>query len=143
MTQHFLVCNYLWMFCEGLYLHTLLVVAFVDEDKAIKWFVLAGWGFPLFPTIAYAVARGLDKEASRLKAVRATLILLPLLGLHYVVTPFRPERDRICLVYEIFSALVTSLQVRWLSSFNMLWTVADILCGGCGLQEFVEAGMWR
>ncbi|XP_037510088.1 calcitonin gene-related peptide type 1 receptor [Rhipicephalus sanguineus] len=161
LNPHFLVCNYLWMFCEGLYLHTLLVLAFVDEDKAIKWFVLIGWGFPLFPTIAYTVARGLDSDASRMcwlehdvwytyilsvpvcisillslaflvnivrvlvsklravnspdrdsarKAVRATLILLPLLGLHYVVTPFRPERDRICLTYEIFSALVTSLQ---------------------------------
>ncbi|XP_049517539.1 calcitonin gene-related peptide type 1 receptor-like isoform X2 [Dermacentor silvarum] len=161
LTQYFLLCNYLWMFCEGLYLHRLLVLAFVDEDKAIKWFVLAGWGFPLLPTIAYAVTRGLDTEASRMcwvehdvwytyilsvpvclsillslaflvnilrvlvsklravnsrdresarKAVRATLILLPLLGLHYIVTPFRPERDRICLAYEIFSALVTSLQ---------------------------------
>lgn len=161
VTQHFLVCNYLWMFCEGLYLHTLLVLAFVDEDKAIKWLVLIGWGFPLFPSVAYTVARGLDSDASRMcwlehdvwysyilivpvcfsillnlaflvnivrvlvsklravnspdrdsarKAVRATLILLPLLGLHYVVLPFRPERDHICLTYEIFSALVTSLQ---------------------------------
>ncbi|XP_075743600.1 calcitonin gene-related peptide type 1 receptor isoform X3 [Rhipicephalus microplus] len=161
VTQHFLVCNYLWMFCEGLYLHTLLVLAFVDEDNAIKWLVLIGWGFPLFPSVAYTVARGLDSDASRMcwlehdvwytyilivpvcfsillslaflvnivrvlvsklravnspdrdsarKAVRATLILLPLLGLHYVVLPFRPERDRICLTYEIFSALVTSLQ---------------------------------
>nr|XP_037285461.1 calcitonin gene-related peptide type 1 receptor-like isoform X1 [Rhipicephalus microplus] len=161
VTQHFLVCNYLWMFCEGLYLHTLLVLAFVDEDNAIKWLVLIGWGFPLLPSVAYTVARGLDSDASRMcwlehdvwytyilivpvcfsillslaflvnivrvlvsklravnspdrdsarKAVRATLILLPLLGLHYVVLPFRPERDHICLTYEIFSALVTSLQ---------------------------------
>ncbi|XP_077512879.1 calcitonin gene-related peptide type 1 receptor-like [Amblyomma americanum] len=161
VTQYFLLCNYLWMFCEGLYLHTLLVLAFIAEDKILKWFLLIGWGFPMLPTVSYAVVRGLDPDASVMcwvehdiwytyilsipvclsillsfaflvnivrvlvtklravdspdsenirKAARATLILLPLLGLHYVVTPFRPERDRIFLVYEVFSALVTSLQ---------------------------------
>ncbi|XP_075741108.1 calcitonin gene-related peptide type 1 receptor isoform X1 [Rhipicephalus microplus] len=161
VTQYFLLCNYLWMFCEGLYLHTLLVLAFIAEDNIIKWFLLIGWGFPLIPTIGYGVTRGLDREASRMcwvehdvwytyilsvpvcisillsfaflvnivrvlvtklravnspdnestrKAVRATVILLPLLGLHYVVTPFRPDKGSIFLAYEIISALVTSLQ---------------------------------
>ncbi|XP_064456222.1 calcitonin gene-related peptide type 1 receptor-like isoform X2 [Ornithodoros turicata] len=161
LTQYFLVCNYLWMFCEGLYLHTLLVMAFITEEKILKWFLMIGWGFPLFPIIGYAVARGLDTELSKMcwlehdvwytyilsvpvclsillsfaflvnivrvlvtklravnspdnestrKAVRATVILLPLLGLHYVVTPFRPEKGTIFLAYEIISALVTSLQ---------------------------------
>ncbi|KAL1425506.1 hypothetical protein MTO96_019110 [Rhipicephalus appendiculatus] len=50
-----------------------------------------------------------DNESTR-KAVRATVILLPLLGLHYVVTPFRPDKGSIFLAYEIISALVTSLQ---------------------------------
>ncbi|XP_064456213.1 calcitonin gene-related peptide type 1 receptor-like isoform X2 [Ornithodoros turicata] len=161
VTQYFLLCNYLWMFCEGLYLHTLLVLAFIAEDRILKWFFLIGWGFPLFPIIGYAIARGLDGQASKLcwvehevwytyiltvpvilsillsfaflvnivrvlvtklravnspdnestrKAVRATVILLPLLGLHYVVTPFRPGKGVILVAYEIFSALVTSLQ---------------------------------
>ncbi|XP_064113384.1 calcitonin receptor-like isoform X2 [Macrobrachium nipponense] len=44
--HYFLVSNYFWMFCEGLYLHTLLVVAFVSEDRIMKWFYLLGWGFP-------------------------------------------------------------------------------------------------
>lgn len=161
VTQYFLLCNYLWMFCEGLYLHTLLVLAFIAEDKIIKWFLLIGWGFPLLPATGYAILRGLDPEASRMcwvehdfwytyvlsipvcfsillsfaflvnivrvlvtklravnspdnestrKAVRATLILLPLLGLHYLVTPFRPDKGSLFLAYEIISALVTSLQ---------------------------------
>ncbi|KAL1440294.1 hypothetical protein MTO96_031680 [Rhipicephalus appendiculatus] len=161
VTQYFLLCNYLWMFCEGLYLHTLLVLAFIAEEKILKWFLLIGWGFPLLPIIAYAVLRSLDPEASKMcwvehdvwytyilsvpvcfsillsfaflvnivrvlvtklravnspdnestrKAVRATVILLPLLGLHYVVTPFRPDKGSILLAYEIISALVTSLQ---------------------------------
>lgn len=161
VTQYFLLCNYLWMFCEGLYLHTLLVMAFIAEDKILKWFLLIGWGFPLLPAIGYGVARRMDPEASKMcwvehdvwytyilsvpvcfsillsfaflvnivrvlvtklravnspdnestrKAVRATVILLPLLGLHYVVTPFRPDKGSIFLAYEIISALVTSLQ---------------------------------
>ncbi|KAH6938128.1 hypothetical protein HPB50_007135 [Hyalomma asiaticum] len=174
VTQYFLLCNYLWMFCEGLYLHTLLVLAFIAEDNIIKWFLLIGWGFPLIPAIGYGVTRGLDNEASRMcwvehdvwytyilsvpvcisillsfaflvnivrvlvtklravnspdnestrKAVRATVILLPLLGLHYVVTPFRPDKGSIFLAYEIISALVTSLQL----SFAFLVNIVRVL----------------
>lgn len=46
------------MFCEGLYLHTLLVIAFVSEEKILKWFYGIGWGIPLLLTIVYASARG-------------------------------------------------------------------------------------
>jgi len=48
------------------------------------------------------------------KAVRATLILIPLLGLQFVLTPFRPETKSTAeSVYEIVSAIVTSLQVSF------------------------------
>jgi len=157
----FLVCNYFWMFCEGLHLHTVLVQAFIDEEKMIKWFYLIGWGIPTVLTLIYAAVRSqfhVDTEhcwindsvftiilsgpaclsliinfvflinilrilVTKLrsvteqstnqtrKAVRATLILIPLLGLHYLVTPFRPEpgsqgED----VYQMISAAVTSFQ---------------------------------
>ena len=46
------------------------------------------------------------------KAVRATLILIPLLGLHFILTPFRPESNSpVAQAYEVFSAIVSSLQV--------------------------------
>ncbi|KAI2803670.1 hypothetical protein BLOT_007803 [Blomia tropicalis] len=181
LLHYFLLCNYFWMFCEGLYLHTILVVAFVSEEKILKWFYLIGWGTPVLIASAYAFFRGnsldtlncwvddsiyswilkvpvllsfvvghvadyvsmrssnhdsqilqlniiflvniirvlvtklqavnsADTHQTR-KAVRATLILIPLLGLHFILTPFRPEdRSQFAQIYEIFSALVSSLQ---------------------------------
>ncbi|XP_068219657.1 calcitonin gene-related peptide type 1 receptor-like [Palaemon carinicauda] len=140
LLHYFLVSNYYWMFSEGLYLHTLLVVAFVTEDHMMRWFYLLGWGAPAIIVAVYAGVRGTstsdtqhcwieeshytlllsipvclsilanlvflinivrvlvtklranhvpaDTNGTR-KAVRATLILIPLLGLHYVLMPFR------------------------------------------------------
>jgi len=46
------------------------------------------------------------------KAVRATLILIPLLGLQYMLFPMRPkEGSTLDDVYLINVAIVTSLQV--------------------------------
>ncbi|XP_053207328.1 calcitonin gene-related peptide type 1 receptor-like isoform X2 [Panonychus citri] len=162
LVHYFLLANYSWTFCEGLYLHTLLVVAFVAEEKIMKWFYVIGWGVPLIFIGFYAGFRGLsyngetnycwideskyswwytgpvlvsfvlnlfflvnivrvlvtkmravnspDAHQTR-KAVKATLILLPLLGLHFLVTPFRPpEGTHAEEVYEIVAALVASLQ---------------------------------
>ncbi|KAF4532648.1 hypothetical protein B566_EDAN009829, partial [Ephemera danica] len=45
------------------------------------------------------------------KAVRATLILVPLFGLHHILLPFRPEpRATGEILYQVFSAVVVSLQ---------------------------------
>ncbi|XP_054168603.1 calcitonin gene-related peptide type 1 receptor-like [Oppia nitens] len=161
--HYFMVCNYFWMFCEGLYLHTLLVIAFVSENKILKWFYLLGWGIPIPMILIYALLRSnshdpkdthlcwieegtfnllitgpvcmslllnlfflinivrvlvtklravntSDTHQTR-KAVRATLILIPLLGLQFMLTPFRPEtRTTAEKIYEIVSAIVTSLQ---------------------------------
>ena len=60
LLHYFLVSNYFWMFCEGLYLHTLLVIAFVSEDKILKWFYLLGWLTPIPITLTYAYNRSYD-----------------------------------------------------------------------------------
>lgn len=164
LLHYFLVCSYFWMFSEGLYLHTLLVVAFVSEERLMKWFYLLGWGAPAIIVAVYAAVRGsstpdtqhcwieeshytlilstpvcasilanlvflinivrvlvtklranhlaatADTSGTR-KAVRATLILIPLLGLHYVLMPFRPAPGSNGeLVYQVVSALVSSFQ---------------------------------
>ncbi|GCC22978.1 hypothetical protein chiPu_0001369, partial [Chiloscyllium punctatum] len=55
--QYMLGCNYFWMLCEGIYLHTLIVVAVFAEEQHLHWYYLLGWGFPLIPATIHAVAR--------------------------------------------------------------------------------------
>ncbi|XP_024085660.1 calcitonin gene-related peptide type 1 receptor-like isoform X2 [Cimex lectularius] len=186
LVQYFMVATYLWMFCEGLYLHTLLVVTFVTESKVMPVLHLIGWGVPALLVTVYASLRVSTKDDTlhcwiheslyswslsgpvclsmianlvflinivRLlltklhsaahtsprssfkeknpsirskrstissqglpsgrtkKAVRATLILIPLLGLQYIVTPFRPEQGTSWeYPYQVTSALVASCQ---------------------------------
>ncbi|XP_047741205.1 calcitonin gene-related peptide type 1 receptor-like, partial [Hyalella azteca] len=106
LMHYFLVSTYFWMLCEGLYLHTILVVTFVAEGRLLRFFLLLGWIFPVPPTALYATFRSLDVHA-----VRATLILVPLLGLHYLLTPFRPSSGSAMeKSYLILSAIVSSFQ---------------------------------
>ncbi|XP_066986400.1 calcitonin gene-related peptide type 1 receptor-like [Macrobrachium rosenbergii] len=162
LLHYFLVSSYYWMFSEGLYLHTLLVVAFVTEDRLIRWFYLLGWGAPAIIVAIYAGVRGAsdadtkhcwinesyyslilsipvclsilanlvflinivrvlvtklranhlpDEAQGTRKAVRATLILIPLLGLHYVLIPVKPDKGSSGeLVYQVIAALASSFQ---------------------------------
>lgn len=50
-----------------------------------------------------------------LQAFRATLLLLPLLGLHYLLTPFRPPKQHPWEpFYEVVSATTSSFQVNYI-----------------------------
>lgn len=42
--MYMLSCNYFWMLCEGIYLHTLIVVAVFAEEQHLHWYYLLGWG---------------------------------------------------------------------------------------------------
>ncbi|KAL0838459.1 hypothetical protein ABMA28_016591 [Loxostege sticticalis] len=165
--QYALLTNYTWMLCEGLYLHTVLVSAFVSERRLVRALLVAGWLLPVPFAVVHAVRRALADEplcwadegaprpelavlvcvavllnlgflcnivrvlctklragggvgggagsqrpsATALHALRATCLLAPLLGLQYLLTPFRPPRTaRWWLAYEYVSALSTSLQ---------------------------------
>ncbi|XP_064210832.1 calcitonin gene-related peptide type 1 receptor isoform X2 [Tribolium castaneum] len=166
----FLISNYSWMLCEGIYLHTVLVSAFISERRLLRCMLALGWGIPLLTTSIYAPVRsvlgenvdelgrcwtqdgrfnkilmvpvvitvflnviflvnivrvlliklrkgpangGSGSGASRtsLQALRATMLLVPLLGLNFLLTPFRPEANHPWeYVYEVVSALTASLQ---------------------------------
>nr|FAA00373.1 TPA: calcitonin receptor [Tetraodon nigroviridis] len=157
--MYMLGCNYFWMLCEGIYLHTLIVVAVFAEEQHLHWYYLLGWGFPLVPASIHAVARKkyfddncwMSVETHLLyavhgpivaallvnlffllniirvlvtklrdthraesnmymKAVRATLILVPLLGIQFVIFPWRPENRIAGEVYEYIMHILMHYQ---------------------------------
>uniref|UniRef100_A0A3B4B7C0 Calcitonin gene-related peptide type 1 receptor n=1 Tax=Periophthalmus magnuspinnatus TaxID=409849 RepID=A0A3B4B7C0_9GOBI len=151
-------CNYFWMLCEGIYLHTLIVVAVFAEKQHLLWYYLLGWGFPLIPASIHAIARSYyynDKWMSQsetslvllsqnifvtffvnlffllnivrvlitklkvthqaesslyMKAVRATLILVPLLGIQYVLLPYKPEGRVSSEIYDYIMHILMHYQ---------------------------------
>ncbi|XP_044733701.1 calcitonin gene-related peptide type 1 receptor-like [Chrysoperla carnea] len=164
--HYFLLTNYTWMLCEGFYLHTVLISAFVSEGRLLKWLIALGWGMPFVAIVVYTIARGRDYNGSQqcwindspfltilivpggismflnvvflcnivrvlliklrggphvqgacgpsrtaLQAFRATLLLVPLLGLHYFLTPFNPPpKHPWAKTYEVTSAISASFQ---------------------------------
>ncbi|GLV46676.1 Diuretic hormone 31 Receptor, partial [Carabus blaptoides fortunei] len=55
--HYFLLTNYAWMLCEGLYLHTILVSAFISESTLLVWLHLLGWGVPVLFIVPYTISR--------------------------------------------------------------------------------------
>lgn len=56
---------------------------------------------------------------------RATLLLVPLLGLNYLLTPFRPPKNHsLEKAYDIIAAITASFQV-YTYILVLLLTVAD------------------
>lgn len=54
---YFKSTTYVWMFCEGFYLHRLISNAF-RPPKSLSFFYGSGWGVPLFYCVLYVVLRG-------------------------------------------------------------------------------------
>lgn len=160
LTKYFRMTNYMWMFCEGYYLHKLIAAAFA-EQKTLLMFYVAGWGLPIIPVSAYAILRAtLENEkcwafpveryewimnvpnllslivnlfflcniirilVTKLrathanepnqyrKAVRATLVLVPLFGLHFCLVIYRPYSGKCGFLeaYVYFNYAMDGLQ---------------------------------
>uniref|UniRef100_UPI00358E8536 calcitonin gene-related peptide type 1 receptor-like isoform X2 n=1 Tax=Myxine glutinosa TaxID=7769 RepID=UPI00358E8536 len=181
--QYVMGCNYFWMLCEGIYLHTLIVVAVFAEKQQLCWYFFLGWGFPSIPAIIHAVARTLYyndncwissathllyiihgpfivallvnlffllnivrvlvtklKDTHRaesymyIKAVRATLILVPLLGIHIVLVPWKPYDQLAGVIYEYVMHILMHYQ-------GLL--VATIFCFCNGEVQAVLRRYWQ
>ncbi|XP_043852182.1 parathyroid hormone 2 receptor [Dromiciops gliroides] len=59
MFIYFLATNYYWILVEGLYLHSLIFVAFFSDTKYLWGFTLVGWGFPAVFVVAWTVVRAM------------------------------------------------------------------------------------
>ncbi|XP_055366107.1 calcitonin gene-related peptide type 1 receptor isoform X2 [Betta splendens] len=159
LNQYTSASNYFWMLCEGIYLHTLIIVAVFVGEQQLFWYYVLGWGFPIVPAVIYAVARGLfyndmcwvssnthllyiihgpiqaallvnlffllnivrvlvtklrethcAESLAYMKAVRATLILIPLLGIQYILFPWMPQERISRCIYEFFMNIFSHFQ---------------------------------
>ncbi|KAG5836258.1 calcitonin gene-related peptide type 1 receptor-like [Anguilla rostrata] len=182
LNSYALGSNYFWMLCEGIYLHTLIIVAVFAEEQQLSWYFILGWVFPLVPATTHALARWLfyndncwissethllyivhgpiyaallvnlffllnivrvlitklrvthcTQSNTYMKAVRATLILVPLLGVQFVLFPWTPEGRLPKAVYEFVMHIFTHYQ-------GLL--VATIFCFCNGEVQTVLKRQW-
>uniref|UniRef100_UPI00358DDF98 calcitonin receptor-like n=1 Tax=Myxine glutinosa TaxID=7769 RepID=UPI00358DDF98 len=146
--QYMTSCNYFWMLCEGVYLHSLVVVDVFNNKRHLLWFYVLGWAFPAVPVLIYSITRKLylddrcwmipttllyivhgpicvalllnvtfllkimhvlvrkmrdthhHKIPMYMRAVRAALILVPLLGVQFVLIPLRPKSPLLGKIYD-------------------------------------------
>ena len=56
-------CNYFWMLCEGIYLHTLVVVAVFAEKQHLMWYYFLGWGKCYYAYLRIHLLKKLLKDA--------------------------------------------------------------------------------
>ncbi|XP_074659137.1 calcitonin gene-related peptide type 1 receptor-like [Tubulanus polymorphus] len=161
ITSYFTVCNFFWMFNEGFYLHTIIVLAFTSGKRLLIACYIIGWVIPLLIVTIYTSVRGVMNGEATIrcwisdsslhwinagpicaslilnliflcnivrvlvtklravnspdtnqtkKAVRAIIILIPLLGLQYMIIPFRPTEPAAQTIYLIIAAVVVSFQ---------------------------------
>ncbi|ROL44147.1 Corticotropin-releasing factor receptor 2 [Anabarilius grahami] len=114
--NYFVVTNFFWMFVEGCYLHTAIVMTY-STDKLRKWvFLFIGWCIPCPIIIVWAIGKLYNENEQ--KAVKATLVLLPLLGITYMLFFVNPGEDDISqIVFIYFNSFLQSFQGFFVSVF--------------------------
>uniref|UniRef100_A0A674NSA3 Parathyroid hormone 2 receptor a n=1 Tax=Takifugu rubripes TaxID=31033 RepID=A0A674NSA3_TAKRU len=60
---YFLATNYFWILVEGLYLHSLIFMAFRTANKYLWGFILIGWGVPAVFVAVWAIVRAALADA--------------------------------------------------------------------------------
>uniref|UniRef100_A0A8C8RTA6 Corticotropin-releasing factor receptor 1 n=1 Tax=Pelusios castaneus TaxID=367368 RepID=A0A8C8RTA6_9SAUR len=145
--NYFHVTNFFWMFGEGCYLHTAIVLTY-STDKLRKWmFICIGCWLAaragvytdyiyqgpmilvllinfifLFNIVRILMTKLRASTTSETiqyrKAVKATLVLLPLLGITYMLFFVNPGEDEISrIVFIYFNSFLESFQGFFVSVF--------------------------
>ncbi|XP_055642739.1 calcitonin gene-related peptide type 1 receptor isoform X2 [Toxorhynchites rutilus septentrionalis] len=57
LLHYLMLVNYFWMFCEGLHLYLVLVIVFIKDAIAMRWFFTVGWIMPVALVSAYVAVR--------------------------------------------------------------------------------------
>ncbi|XP_059893763.1 corticotropin-releasing factor receptor 1-like [Gadus macrocephalus] len=167
--NYFHSTNFFWMFGEGCYLHTAIVLTY-STDRLRKWmFICIGWCIPFPIIVAWAIgklyydnekcwfgkragvytdyiyqgpmilvlvinfiflfnivrilmtklrASTTSETIQYRKAVKATLVLLPLLGITYMLFFVNPGEDEVSqIVFIYFNSFLESFQGFFVSVF--------------------------
>ncbi|KAG8520989.1 Parathyroid hormone 2 receptor [Galemys pyrenaicus] len=133
MFIYFLATNYYWILVEGLYLHSLIFVAFFSDTKYLWGFTLIGWGFPAVFVAAWALARATLADARKL--AKSTLVLVLVFGVHYIVF--------VCLPHS-FSGLGWEIRMHCELFFNSFqgFFVSIIYCYCNGEVQSEMKKLW-
>ncbi|GIY28588.1 calcitonin gene-related peptide type 1 receptor, partial [Caerostris darwini] len=148
ITKYTRMTTYMWMFCEGFYLHKLIAASFA-EQKSLRMFYFIGWVFPVFPVTTFSIllwyfadeecwaipvnpyewvtnstnllslilnfaflcniirvlvtklrATHTNEPSQFRKAVRATLVLVPLFGPSIFLVLYQPQSGQ-CVTLEV------------------------------------------
>ncbi|RXM31506.1 Glucagon-like peptide 2 receptor [Acipenser ruthenus] len=83
--HYFAGANVFWLLVEGIYLHSLLFTAVLSEKRLLKKYMFIGWGTPVLYVVPWAVTKAIYENKG---LARATLILIPLLGINGFVFAF-------------------------------------------------------
>ncbi|XP_069114608.1 secretin receptor-like [Argopecten irradians] len=190
-----LSASYMWIFVEGIHLHTLILVSVFSERSSIKYYVILGWGSPFLYVIPWVVVR-ITKEnvlcwntnpthgffwiikgplvlsimvnfflflnilrtlftnmkspksqsAKRHKyrrLAKATLVLIPLFGIHYIVfigfpDQLEPETEVVKLYFEMFFNSFQGLVVAILFCFMNGEVQMELLKRICRKRAYIH-----
>ncbi|XP_061193687.1 secretin receptor-like [Saccostrea echinata] len=55
--HYVLMASYMWIFVEGLHLHTLIMVSVFSERSSVKWYLCIGWVVPIVFIIPWIIIR--------------------------------------------------------------------------------------
>ncbi|ETE70102.1 Corticotropin-releasing factor receptor 1, partial [Ophiophagus hannah] len=113
--NYFHVTNFFWMFGEGCYLHTAIVLTY-STDKLRKWmFICLGWCIPFPIIVAWAIGKlYYDNENFGLQPHQRPYST----GITYMLFFVNPGEDEISrIVFIYFNSLLESFQGFFVSVF--------------------------
>ncbi|CAB3258978.1 unnamed protein product [Arctia plantaginis] len=91
LLEYFITVMFMWMLCEGFYLNTIVKNNVLRASSSYKFFCLIGWLMPLMITAAWSAVAGVHyahANSNLVKAVKAAMVLLPLLGITNILSMF-------------------------------------------------------
>lgn len=107
LKEYFQMCNYAWLFAEGFYLHSIIVLTFTNQQKLLLVSLCIGWGKSIYSYVQY---QRINITNSRpLPSIYASPILWPLRYRILVWFYVKWTRTNAVLSFTVFPILPMSI----------------------------------